>query len=85
MQKQAKGFENYGTQQLKLKTCFPKLQKQKHVFLKIDYPKLKNEVIENYINNTSEKQIRSSKCKISTSTNTNKLHLVLLFYKFSPS
>ena len=49
MQKHAKRFKNHGTQKLKFKTCFHKLQKQKHVFLKINYPKLKNEVIENYI------------------------------------
>ena len=57
VQKQAKRFKDYRTQKLKLKTCFPKLQKQKYVFLKINYPKLKNEVIENHIKNTSEKQI----------------------------
>ena len=56
-QKQTKGFKNHVSQKLKLKTCFPKLQKQKHVFLKISYPKLNNEVIENYIKNASEKQI----------------------------
>ena len=57
VQKQTKGFKNYGMQKSKLKTCFPKLQKPKHVFLKINYPKRKNQVIENYIKNTSEKQI----------------------------
>ena len=58
VQKQTKGFKNYVSQKLKLKTCFPKLQKQKHVFLKISYPKLNNELIENYVkNNASEKQI----------------------------
>ena len=67
----------------KLKTGFPQLQKQRHVFLKINYPKQENEVIGNYIKSTSEKQTYSLKCKISTSTN--KLYLILLFYQFSPS
>ena len=31
--------------EIKIKTCFPKLEKQKHVFLKISFPKLKKEVI----------------------------------------
>ena len=51
VQKQALEFKNYGTQILKLKTCFPKLQKQKHV---IENYLCKKQVI---LKNTSEKQI----------------------------